>query len=139
MHSDWAQTAFPHVKGASNQTSSGTCSTTYASEFFAYVQTHKTQKMLTLDSGKITDAGLRELKELKGLQQLSLYSERITDAGLRELKEIKSLQKLTLGSDKITDAGLRELKELKSLQRIMLGSDKITDAAVRNCRTHSPK
>src|ERR1700726_7008 len=38
----------------------------------------------------------------------------VTDAALKELKDLKSLQTLSLSQTKITDAGLKELKELKT-------------------------
>src|SRR5215475_10522525 len=72
--------------------------------------------VVDLRGTKITDAGLKELKELKNLQEVVLFRTAITDAGLKELKELKSLQWLHLGFTKITDAGLKKLKELKSLQ-----------------------
>src|SRR5262245_32041096 len=40
----------------------------------------------------------------------------VTDAGLKELKELKTLQSLEIGSTQVTDTGLKELKELKTLQ-----------------------
>src|SRR5215510_11853533 len=49
-----------------------------------------------LGSTTVTDAGLKELKELKTLQSLSLSRTKVTDAGLKELKEIESLQSLNL-------------------------------------------
>ena len=60
---------------------------------------------------RITDAGLKDLKELKGLRELWLDSTKITDAGLKELKELKELERLELSSTKVTDAGLKELKQ----------------------------
>src|SRR5262249_22360996 len=59
---------------------------------------------------KITDAGLKELKELKSLETLNLLNTMVTDAGLKELKELKSLQTLGLRDTKVTDMGVKELK-----------------------------
>jgi hypothetical protein len=59
---------------------------------------------------QVTDAALKELKELKHLQTLDLGGTVVTDAGLKELKELKSLQKLNLTDTKVTDAGVKELK-----------------------------
>src|SRR5262245_37392912 len=63
-----------------------------------------------LDTTKVTDAGLRELKELKSLQLLNLSGTKVTDAGLKELKELKSLRSLYLRHTKVTDAGVKELQ-----------------------------
>src|SRR4051794_41001541 len=50
-----------------------------------------------LRGSQVTDAGLKELKELKQLQWLALDGCReLTDAGLKELKELKQLTKLDL-------------------------------------------
>src|SRR5262249_44844721 len=71
---------------------------------------------VVLSNTAVTDAGLKELKELKNLVFLSLSDTGVTDAGLKELKELKSLEALVLNDTLVTDAGLKELKELKSLQ-----------------------
>jgi hypothetical protein len=42
---------------------------------------------LDLSGTRVTDAGLKELAGLKGLQTLHLGGTRVTDAGLRELQE----------------------------------------------------
>ncbi len=89
------------------------------------------EDVLALDlaelSDKFTDAGLKELKELKNLQKLKLSASfRITDAGLKELKEFKSLLELELDGTPVTDAGLRELKELKNLQKLSVVQTRIT-------------
>jgi hypothetical protein len=38
-------------------------------------------------ASRITDAGLKELKELKGLKTLHLAGTQITDAGMKDLKQ----------------------------------------------------
>ncbi|MCX5669841.1 MAG: hypothetical protein NTU94_00770, partial [Planctomycetota bacterium] len=73
-----------------------------------------------LISTPVTDSDLKDLKELKGLQELVLTSTRITDAGLKDLKELNDLQRLGLSRTQITDAGLGRLKELKGLQHLSL-------------------
>jgi hypothetical protein len=39
-----------------------------------------------LEGTQVTDAGLKELKELKCLQELNLTLSPVTDAGVKELK-----------------------------------------------------
>src|SRR5215471_14025304 len=86
-----------------------------------------------LHGTKVTDAGLKELKGLKNLQELDLWGTKVTDAGLKELKEFTSLQRLRLGS-KVTDAGLKELKGLKSLQTLNLWDTSVTDAGLKELK-----
>jgi hypothetical protein len=68
---------------------------------------------------KITDAGLKELRAFKSLEQLQLGA-KITDAGLKELKGLKRLKDLSLSRTQVTDAGLKELKELRGLLMLSL-------------------
>src|SRR5436309_312206 len=46
--------------------------------------------------GVVTDAVLKELKDLKQLASLSLRLTKVTDAGLKELKHLKQLTSLDL-------------------------------------------
>jgi internalin A len=63
-----------------------------------------------LDRTKVTDADLKELKELKSLRKLDLTGTKVTDAGVKELKVLKSLEVLFLTGTKVTDEGVKELK-----------------------------
>ena len=90
--------------------------------------------LVDLCGTQITDVGLKDLKELKGLQTLWLHDTQITDTGLKELKELKGLQELNLSETKITDAGLKDLKELKGLQKLNLSHAKITDAGLKDLK-----
>src|SRR5262245_22503561 len=89
---------------------------------------------VNLSGKKVTDTGLKELKELKSLQWLDLDGTKVTDVGLKELKELKSLQGLDLDNTKVTDAGLKDLKELKSLQRLNLSDTRVTDAGLKELK-----
>jgi Leucine Rich repeat len=88
----------------------------------------------TLDLGKcqVTDAGLKELRELNKLEVLMLDSTKVSDAGLKELKDLKRLHTLDLDNTKITDDGLKELKGLKELQVLSLVDTKVTDAGLKH-------
>jgi Leucine-rich repeat (LRR) protein len=44
---------------------------------------------LDLKDTNVTDAGLKELKHLKNLEELNLVGTKVTDAGMKELKNIK--------------------------------------------------
>jgi len=59
----------------------------------------------------VTDAGLKELKDLKQLASLDLAHTGVTDAGLKELKDLKQLTSLYLGGTKVTDDGVADLQK----------------------------
>jgi len=52
---------------------------------------------VNLSVKKVTDADLKQLKEVKQLASLNLFGcKEVTDAGVKELKELKQLTSLTL-------------------------------------------
>ena len=59
----------------------------------------------------VTDAALKELKDLKQLTWLSLTVTQVTDAGLKELKDLKKLASLNLIHVKVTDDGVADLQK----------------------------
>ena len=59
----------------------------------------------------VTDAGLKELKDLKQLTTLYLNMTGVTDAGLKELKDLKQLTSLILTATKVTDDGVADLQK----------------------------
>jgi hypothetical protein len=65
--------------------------------------------------GKVTVDAKRPGKPVVGV---NLDNTTVTDAGLKELKELKTLREMHLGGTKVTDAGLKELKDSKSLQKL---------------------
>ena len=127
------------------------------------IQTEETKTLasLLMNKAKITDAGLKHLKDFKQLKALVLSDcLQITDAGLKHLKDLKQLNALNLslcrqftdvgledlkdlplnylnlgGCVQITDAGLKHLKDLKKLNTLSLGACDITDAGLEhlNC------
>ena len=66
---------------------------------------------VNLGDTKVTDAGLKELKDLKQLTTLNLKFTGVTDAGLKELKDLKQLTTLYLGGTKVTDDGVADLQK----------------------------
>jgi hypothetical protein len=83
---------------------------------------------------KVTDAGLKELKELHGLRKLSLAGTRLVGEGLKELKDLKNLRELKLGQSTVIDAGMAGLEELKGLERLDLSMTLITDAGLKELK-----
>jgi Leucine Rich repeat len=94
----------------------------------------KELRTLDLNMTRVTDAGLKELVELTGLQKLCLGHTPVTDAGLKELKALKGLRTLYLYSTAVTDAGLKELKDLKGLQDLDLTATPVTDAGLKELK-----
>jgi hypothetical protein len=100
----------------------------------AELKQHSIPGLSLLRCDQITDAGLANLKELKGLTRLDLSSTNITDAGLAHLKELKGLTTLNLGGTQINGDGLAHLKELKGLTTLGLDDTRITDAGLAHLK-----
>ena len=77
---------------------------------------HSVEALTSLDvsgSGKITDAGLREISKLTSLTSLDVQScNNITDAGVADLSKLTSLTSLDVGNCEITDAGVAEISKI---------------------------
>lgn len=85
---------------------------------------------------KVTDDGLKELADLKGLKRLNLFfNEQITDSGVGHLKGLSTLEELTLSNTGVSDAGLAELKDLTRLKKLHLaGAIRLTDKAIETVK-----
>jgi Leucine-rich repeat (LRR) protein len=68
---------------------------------------------LSLAGTRVTDAGVKKLKELKNLTSLDLAWTQVSDARLVELKGLKNLTELRLLGTRVTDAGLDKLAGMK--------------------------
>ena len=66
---------------------------------------------------RFTDAHMPFVAELRQLEGLGLWGTRVTDAGLRQAKDLSSLRSLDL-SDHITDRSMPLLKGFPDLQRL---------------------
>ncbi len=84
---------------------------------------------------RLTDSGLKEVKQLKHLTRLKLSATNVTDEGLKELKELKQLARLDLGRTNITDRGLEQLKELSQLTFLDLHMTKVTDRGLKDLKS----
>ena len=86
---------------------------------------------LDLSLTRISDHGLQQLKNARGITDLSLrYAELITDAGLVAVKEWKHLQRLNLRGTKITDTTLQHLSGVTSLESLDIGFVQVTDVGL---------
>ena len=91
-----------------------------------------------INDTKITDDGLKHLKDLTKLDSLSLHSGKVTDDGLKHLSVLTSLQTLHLSISKVTDAGLEHLKGLTNLKSLSIRSPNVTDKGVERLRQALP-
>jgi hypothetical protein len=71
------------------------------------------------EGAPMTDAGMKQLSELKHLTFLHLTCTKVTAAGLKELKGLKKLKRLQLQNAKITDEALRVLREVGLLHTLV--------------------
>jgi hypothetical protein len=59
----------------------------------------------------VTNAGLKELTQLKSLTYLDVNGTKVTDEGVQELAALKNLTYLNLNGTKVTDEGRKELQK----------------------------
>jgi len=73
---------------------------------------------------------LEGLKDLTELQMLALNRTPVKDADLENVKTFKKLQVLNLNYTQVTDTGLAHLKGLKELKNLSLAGALVTDSGV---------
>jgi Leucine-rich repeat (LRR) protein len=88
---------------------------------------------------RVTDTGLKELKDLKALKDLDVSATVLTDVGLKELKGLKNLEDLSLYGTRVTDAGVKDLKDFKALKNLNLTLTQITDAGGKELQAALPQ
>ncbi|MBY0229155.1 MAG: hypothetical protein K2W96_07760 [Gemmataceae bacterium] len=117
-------------------------------------------ELLAINSGVITDRGLRHLARIRTLTNLNVTSPAITgtcfkafkndalrrlrchsfaftDEGMEAIGRLDRLENLDLtGSDDITDKGIKHLVKLRRLQVLMIQSDSLTDACLPHFASH---
>jgi hypothetical protein len=94
---------------------------------------------LNLDRTDVTDAGLRRLAGLSGLELLGLTGTKVTDSGLKNLEGLASLESLYLDGTQVSDEGLVSLKRLGKLKRLTLKGTKVTPSGASEFRQARPK
>ena len=82
---------------------------------------------LDLIDSTITDAGLENLKELRGLEFLILNNTRVTDAALVHLRGLGELVSLDLRGTGVTDSGLTHLTGLRNLTWLDVTDTQVTE------------
>jgi Leucine-rich repeat (LRR) protein len=90
-------------------------------------------KRLDLSLTRISDRGLRALKNLPAVEELNLYfAEQITDEGVSIVKNWKHLRRLNVRGTKITDATLEFLAGVPTLEWLDIGWAQITDTGLEH-------
>jgi internalin A len=91
----------------------------------------RTLSRLDLSQTRISDHGLRQLKNAPAIADLNLrYAELITDEGISALKTWKHLKRLDIEGTKVTDSALQHLSSLGSLETLNIGYVLVTDAGI---------
>ena len=69
----------------------------------------------------VGDAGIAELRNMRGLEFLRLNYTKVTDDGLAHLVGLDRLERLDLLGLKITDGGLNQLQQSRALRHLECG------------------
>ena len=95
-------------------------------------------KGLDLSHSALSNAGLSGLKDLTNLVQLDMSYTNVTDTDLKELRNLSNLNSLKINDTKVTDAGLKELKILKNLKKLDVSDTKVTFAGKKELQEALP-
>jgi len=88
-------------------------------------------KTLDLSLTHITDQGMQEIKDLRGITDLSLYfAEYVTDESVAAIKGWKGLKRLNLHGTKVSDTGLEHIAGISTLESLDVGSTLMTDVGL---------
>lgn len=87
--------------------------------------------MLALTRTQVTDAGLAHLARLPRLEALFLAECNVTDAGMAHLAKLSRLRVLSLAGTRVTEKGLAALAGLGSLEALTLPGKTTTDASLK--------
>ncbi len=87
--------------------------------------------VLDLSLTHITDGGMQEIKNLRGITDFNLYfAEYVTDEGVAAIKDWKRLKRLNLHGTKAGDTALEHIAGLASLESLDVGSTLMTDVGL---------
>lgn len=91
---------------------------------------------LNLSLTRITDQGMQEIKNLRGIVELNLYfAEYVTDEGLAAIKEWKKLKRLNVHGTKVSDSTLEHISGITTLESVNVGSAMLTDVGLERLST----
>src|SRR5258708_26591345 len=87
--------------------------------------------VLDLSLTHITDGGMQEIRNLRGVTDFSLYfTEYVTDEGVAAIKDWKRLKRLDLHGTKAGDTALEHVAGLTLLESLDVGSTLMTDVGL---------
>src|SRR5580692_4112441 len=87
--------------------------------------------VLDLSLTHISDGGMQEIKNLRGITDCNLYfAQYITDEGVAAIKDWKKLKRLNLHGTKAGDTALEHIAGLTSLESLNVGSTLMTDVGL---------
>jgi Leucine-rich repeat (LRR) protein len=87
--------------------------------------------VLDLSLTHITDGGMQEIKNLRGITDFNLYfAEYVTDEGVAAVKDWKLLKRLNLHGTKAGDTALEHIAGLTLLESLDVGSTLMTDVGL---------
>lgn len=87
---------------------------------------------LEICGGGLTDAGVKNIKDLASLKLLNLSQNyNLTDRTLEMLSGLTELVSLNVSNSRVTNEGLQYLKPLKNLRSLSLESCKVTASEIR--------
>jgi len=87
--------------------------------------------VLDLSLTHITDGGMQDIKNLRGITDFNLYfAEYVTDEGVAAIKDWKQLKHLNLHGTKAGDSALEHIAGITSLESLDVGSTLMTDVGL---------
>jgi len=102
-------------------------------EDLAYVARIPTLKRLDLSFTLVTDKGIKELEQLRQLEELNLETaEALTDASMNYVKNIPTLRKLNVRGVDITDVGMPAIAEMTALRSLDLSHTMLEDVGLEH-------
>jgi len=102
-------------------------------EDLSFVARISTIKRLDLAFTLITDKGVKELEQLRQLEELNLETaEALTDASMNYVKNIPTLRKLNVRGVDITDVGMPAIAQMTGLRSLDLSHTMLEDVGLEH-------
>jgi hypothetical protein len=103
----------------------------FADDDVACLESLKSLRTLDLSGTRVSDAGLKAIRNLTNLEALWLPKSRyVTDAGLANMASLTELDSLYLDDTGVHGEGLKHLQKMKKLRRLSLANTQVDDDAM---------
>nr|CAB3485044.1 unnamed protein product [Digitaria exilis] len=87
---------------------------------------------LEVCGGLITDAGVKNIKDLKALTLLNIsQNNNLTDKTLELISGLTALVSLNVSNSRVSNSGLHHLKPLQNLRSLFLESSRVTATEIK--------